>query len=73
MFKYLFDKPHTLFEKFPVSANYNFFSFLFYKSEDSIYYYIVAFINIDNHITIIFFKINMNNQDFEVIIEKIMK
>ena len=68
--KYLFDKPHTLFAKFPVNANYNFYSFLFYKSEDSIYYYIVTFISNDNHITIIFFKINMNNQEYEVILEK---
>ena len=42
------------------------FSFLYYKNENSIYYFIISYRNNINKIKIINFKIDMNNKSFEV-------
>ena len=73
--QYLFHISENLFSDYKTEFIYQYYSFIYYKSEGSIYYFIVSFINYQNKIKLIEFQININNKSFnknkEVIINNI--
>ena len=62
--QYLFHTSHTLFSNFTTDVFYHYYSFLYYKYEGSIYYFIVTFIDNQNLIKLIEFQLNINSQSF---------
>ena len=65
--QYLFHVTNTLFTNFPTEGfNYTYFSFIYYKNENSIYYFIFSYINSQKSISLIKFQINMEEQSFDI-------
>ena len=62
---YLFDKQINPFSDFRTDIYFKYFSFLYYKCEDSNYYFIVSFINNESNIKFVKVKANMQQQNCE--------
>ena len=62
--QYLFHKSNNFFSDFPTEIFYKYFSFLYYKYENSYYYFIISFINSENKIKLIKFQIDFEEQAY---------
>ena len=70
--EYLFHISNNLFSDFKTEVIYQYYSFIYYKDVDSIYYFIVSFINDQNFIKLIEFQININDKAFTINKEEIL-
>ena len=62
---YLFDKQINLFSDFRTDIYFKYFSFLYYKCQDSNYYFIVSFINNESNIKFVKIKANIEQKNCE--------
>ena len=63
--QYLFDKQINLFTDFRTDIYFKYFSFLYYKCQDSNYSFIVSFINNERNIKFVKIKANIEQQNCE--------
>ena len=68
--KYIFHKSHTFFFNFPANIIYIYYIFLFYKYEETRYYFIIVFIDHNNFIVMTEFQIEMNIQEYNLYLIK---
>ena len=68
--KYLFQITHTLLSDFPTDFIYNYYSLLYYKYNNNIYYYIISFLNNQTKFRLIEFEINMDTHSYQVAKQK---
>ena len=64
--KYLFHITHTLLSDFPTNFIYNYYSLLYYKYNNNIYYYIISFLNSQRYVKLIEFEIHMDDHSYNI-------
>ena len=63
---YIFHKSITLLSDFSTKLQYIYYTFIYYKYEDSIYYFISAFRNNEDFVKFVKFEINIDEESFNI-------